>query len=125
MLAPQHFLLFGGGWHNPLILEDFKRLLSGDAGVLPEHEQIFRRVANPQAEVVWSDAYGLNSQYMEARIFADMAKCKITGEPFSFPPEPPVAAVPPSEASLPAPAKTTGTLVPRSQRLAASKQKAL
>mgnify|MGYP000755210655 FL=1 len=85
MLAPQHFLLFGGGWHNPLILEDFKRLLSGDAGVLPEHEQIFRRVANPQAEVVWSDAYGLNSQYMEARIFADMAKCKLTGEPFSFP----------------------------------------
>ena len=28
---------------------------------------------------------GYSGAYMEARIFADMAKCRITGEPFSFP----------------------------------------
>ena len=85
LLKPGYFLIFGGGWKNPLALEDFKNLLSGKAEVLPEHLEIFEKIKNPQANVSWSDRYGYNGQYMEARIFADMAKCCLTREPFSFP----------------------------------------
>ena len=85
LLKPEYFLIFGGGWKNPLALEDFKNLLAGKAEVLPEHYEIFDTIKTPQAAVDWSDRYGYNGQYMEARIFADMAKCCLTGEPFSFP----------------------------------------
>lgn len=83
--TPNHFLVFGGGWNNPVIMEDFKALLCGTAEVLPEHKEIFAQIRNPQAKVEWSDKYGYNGKFMEARIFADMAKCYLTGEPFSFP----------------------------------------
>ena len=82
---PKYFLFFGGGWKNPLVLNDFKNLLNGDAEVLPEHQEIFDQVLTPDAVVRWSDDYGYNGKYMEARIFADMAKCFLTKEPFSYP----------------------------------------
>ncbi len=85
---PQSFLLFGGGWKNPLVLNDFKGLLNGAGVVLPRHADVFARVrsrfSRPPA-VDFSDRYGYSGTYMEARIFADMARCRITGEPFSFP----------------------------------------
>ena len=82
---PKYFLLFGGGWKNPIILNDFKNLLYGKAKVLPEHQKIFDKSILPDAVISWSDKYGYNGKYMEARIFADMAKCYLTKEPFSFP----------------------------------------
>ncbi len=82
---PKYFLVFGGGWLNPIVLSDFKNLLAGKAEVLPEHQEVFNKIFNPAPIVEWSDRYGYNGKYMEARIFADMAKCKLTGEPFSFP----------------------------------------
>lgn len=85
---PNAFLLFGGGWKNPVILNDFKELLKGNGFVLNRHKALFERTkarfsAPPQVD--FSDKYGYSGTYMEARIFADMAKCRITGEPFSFP----------------------------------------
>ncbi len=85
---PQTFLLFGGGWKNPVVLEDFKELIKGNGFVLDRHKDLFQQIksrftATPQAD--FSDKYGYSGAYMEARIFADMAKCRITGEPFSFP----------------------------------------
>ncbi len=82
---PKYFLFFGGGWKNPLIMEDFKNILSNKASVLPEHQHIFNQVINPMAVCKWSDDYGYSGKYMEARIFADMAKCYLTQEPFTFP----------------------------------------
>ncbi len=82
---PKYFLFFGGGWKNPIVLNDFKNLLNGDAEVLPEHQEIFDKLFTPEAIVRWSDDYGYNGKYMEARIFADMAKCFLTKEPFSYP----------------------------------------
>ena len=67
---PKHFLIFGGGWQNPILLGDFKKLLL---------EKI------PDATIEWSDVAGFSGKYMEARIFADMAKCKLLSEPFTFP----------------------------------------
>lgn len=83
--TPDYFLIFGGGWNNPLIRSDFEDLLHGKAGVLPQHKEIFAAAANGKAVVDWSDKFGYNGKYMEARIFADMAKCRLTGEPFSVP----------------------------------------
>ncbi len=82
---PKYFLCFGGGWKNPIVLNDFKNLLHGDADVLPEHQEVFDKLLTPGAVVKWSDEYGYNGKYMEARIFADMAKCYLTKEPFSYP----------------------------------------
>lgn len=86
---PCTFLIFGGGWRNPVAADDFKNLLAGNAPVvLKQHEETFKEILKrfktaPKAE--WSDVYGYSGEYMEARIFADMAYCRITGEPFSFP----------------------------------------
>lgn len=83
--TPDYFLVFGGGWNNPIIMEDFKSLLRRETEVLPEHKEIFAKIKNPKAQIEWSDQYGYNGKFMEARIFADMAKCLLTKEPFSYP----------------------------------------
>ncbi|MBR1648206.1 MAG: anhydro-N-acetylmuramic acid kinase [Alphaproteobacteria bacterium] len=83
--TPDYFLVFGGGWKNPLILNDFRELLTGRAKVLPRHQEIFAKLANKKAQVLFSDDIGYSGKYMEARIFADMAKCFLTKEPFSTP----------------------------------------
>nr|QJR98246.1 anhydro-N-acetylmuramic acid kinase [uncultured Alphaproteobacteria bacterium] len=83
--TPDYFLIFGGGWNNPLIRSDFEALLRGTADVLPQHKKIFAVIANDKVSVEWSDKFGYAGKYMEARIFADMAKCRLTNEPFSTP----------------------------------------
>lgn len=88
MPLPELFLLFGGGWKNPLIKADFSALLRGEGVILPEHQDIFAKIMRrlpPQTEVAPADKYGCSGEYMEARIFADMAWCKITNRPFSRP----------------------------------------
>lgn len=85
---PQTFLLFGGGWKNPLIRCDFEDLLNGRGLVLDRHRSLFEKIRTrfssaPSAD--FSDRFGYSGEYMEARIFADMAYCRIIGEPFSFP----------------------------------------
>lgn len=85
LLKPQYFLVFGGGWKNPVAFNDFQDLVRGRAEVLPEHREVFEQIKIPQAVIEWADRKGYNGQYMEARIFADMAKCCLTQEPFSYP----------------------------------------
>lgn len=82
---PKYFLLFGGGWKNPVVTNDFKNLLFGKADVLPEHADIFGELNHFMPAIEWSDIFGYNGHYMEARIFADMGKCLLTQEPFTFP----------------------------------------
>ncbi|MBO7556724.1 MAG: anhydro-N-acetylmuramic acid kinase [Alphaproteobacteria bacterium] len=83
--TPDNFLVFGGGWNNPIIFEDFKNILHQKTIVLPQHQEIFSKIANPKAQISWSDNFGFSSKYMEARIFADMANCKINNIPYSTP----------------------------------------
>ena len=82
---PGHFLLFGSGWKNPVILEDFKNLLRGKGLILPQHYNIFRSLAQNDPVVEPADKFEFSARYMEAQILADMARCRLTGEPFSFP----------------------------------------
>lgn len=87
-VMPKMFLLFGGGWKNPLVKEDFIALLNKKGLILPEDMEIFSsiwaRLGN-DIIVEWADVYGFSGEYMEARVFADMAYCRIIKQPFSFP----------------------------------------
>ncbi|MDR2901999.1 MAG: anhydro-N-acetylmuramic acid kinase [Lactobacillales bacterium] len=70
---PSDFVLFGGGWHNPVARQAFEDLLSGKGYVLPEHTHVFEKIVNrfkKQPTFVMSDL----GKYMEARIFADTAR---------------------------------------------------
>jgi len=85
---PQTFLLFGGGWKNPLIRKDFQDILNKKSVILDRHQELFARIYSRftvPPVVDFSDRFGYSGEYMEARIFADMAYCRIIGEPFSFP----------------------------------------
>ena len=86
--TPRAFLLFGGGWKNPLIRNDFQDLLNGNGIVLERHKALFEKILSrfeTSPEIDFSDRFGYSGEYMEARIFADLAYCRITGEPFTFP----------------------------------------
>ena len=80
-----HFLLFGGGWKNPIVRQDFEDLIKGNAPILAEHSKIFSKIKINSPKIKWADEYGFSGQYMEARIFADMAKCCLSGETFTTP----------------------------------------
>ena len=85
---PHTFLLFGGGWKNPLIRQDFQTLLAGKGLILKQHQNLFSRILSRffrSPEVFFSDRIGYSGEYMEARIFADMAYCRIIKEPFTLP----------------------------------------
>ncbi|MBR1948975.1 MAG: anhydro-N-acetylmuramic acid kinase, partial [Alphaproteobacteria bacterium] len=82
---PKYFITFGGGWKNPIVLNDFRDLLSGKSEVLPEHKSVFSGIKNQNAIISSSDNYGYSSQYMEARIFADMAYCLDNNIAYSTP----------------------------------------
>jgi anhydro-N-acetylmuramic acid kinase len=92
---PAHFALCGGGWNNPISCEGFRALLAGDfadSPVLPEHTELFTKIQTRMvsenscaAHCAPSDFYGFDGGAMEARIFADAARCRLIGEPFSLP----------------------------------------
>jgi anhydro-N-acetylmuramic acid kinase len=93
VLMPICFILCGGGWNNPVSRGHFEQLLSGNFNkvpILPEHKDIFAEISermknSGKTEVALADAFGFSSQYMEARIFADAAVCRIKGIPFTLP----------------------------------------
>lgn len=89
---PRSVLLFGGGWQNPVMFEAFKMLISGDVGcvILPEHQELHdalqgRLLDSGVPDVQYSHVCGIDDRMMEARIFADMARCKVKGIPFTVP----------------------------------------
>lgn len=89
VMMPEYFLLFGGGWNNPLMTDDFTALLHGGENiVLPQHRALFERMRSRFAQsphIARTDRYGISGQYMEAGILADLARCKIKNIPFTTP----------------------------------------
>ena len=90
MPLPERILLFGGGWHNPLSLADFKMILQEKTlpVVLDSHQKIFSDIfarCKTAPQIDFSDAFGISGQYMEARIFADLARCYFEKIPFCYP----------------------------------------
>jgi len=86
---PKYFMLFGGGWKNPIIYSDFQNILHGRGIILAQHQQIARQILNrlrgQKFALGLSDVFGISSKYMEARIMADMAYCFLMHIPFTKP----------------------------------------
>ena len=82
--VPSRFILFGGGWKNPLVKQTFGELLCVNGYILPEHEKQFaalhkKIMQKPQVE---NSAFG---DYMEARLFADLAYYKLQSKAWEIP----------------------------------------
>ena len=68
---PMHYILAGGGWRNPVIQAEFSTRL--------------KQVIGTQALATTADAFGWDSQAMEAQIFAHFAVRSVQGKPLSLP----------------------------------------
>lgn len=81
---PKQIMLFGGGWHNPIIREDFEKLLHGEGVVLSEHKRRINRLAQrmPSRLKIRYSSFG---DYMESRLFADMARYYLAGQTWELP----------------------------------------
>ena len=78
---PSDFILFGGGWKNPIVKEDFENLLERRGLVLADHQKAFedftkRMQSKPQVR------YSNYGTFMEARLMADMARFKLENKPW-------------------------------------------
>ncbi len=68
--VPKTWILTGGGWYNPVILEELKERLTKKLGAVA---------------IFTADQIGWNNQAMEAQIFAYLAVRSLQNKPFSFP----------------------------------------
>ena len=67
------FIVFGGGWKNPIIIKSFENILNGDGYILPAHEQAFKSLRERINNKIYIE-YSKFGDFMEARLMADMAK---------------------------------------------------
>ena len=81
---PSQMVLFGGGWKNPIVRQSFENLLSGKGFILPEHTAKFAELCGRFAHVptIKQSNFG---DYMEARLFADLARYKLEGKAWEIP----------------------------------------
>lgn len=78
------FILFGGGWKNPIVRASFEDILNGRGFILAEHKQQFdnfiaRLKNSPQIK---NSSFG---DFMEARLMADMAYYKLENKVWELP----------------------------------------
>lgn len=81
---PNNFILFGGGWKNPIIRHSFDALLRGDSYVLPQHKKDFDSIQQ-RLKGVPVIKYSRFGKMMEPRLFADMARYKIENKAWPIP----------------------------------------
>lgn len=80
---PSNFILFGGGWKNPVVQKDFELLLDPKGPFLPEHKIHFERLRkNIKGKI--DVHYSVFGEYMEARLMADMARFRLENKPWDF-----------------------------------------
>lgn len=81
---PNKMILFGGGWKNPVVKETFEQLLKGNGYILPEHQEQFTKLQNRFSSLpeVCNSNFG---DYMEARLFADLARYKLDNKAWEIP----------------------------------------
>ena len=81
---PNTFVLFGGGWNNPVAFNAFANLLNGKGYELFEHKEVFSEIRNRFTQEI-KFVYPENAQYMEARLVADMAYFFELKQPWTTP----------------------------------------
>ena len=81
---PEKFVLFGGGWKNPVVRQSFEQLLHYKGFVLPEHKQAFSALKQRFKKLPYLKQTPLGD-FMEARLMADMAYYRLTNRPWELP----------------------------------------
>ena len=81
---PPHFILFGGGWKNPVVCKNFEALIAGKGYILSEHKAQFENFLKrfKKRPTVKYSAFG---EMMEARLFADLARYKLENRAWEIP----------------------------------------
>ncbi len=81
---PNAIILFGGGWKNPVTKNSFEMLIKGEGYVLPEHKDLFASLVSrfQTSPIIKNSTFG---EYMEARLFADMARYKLANKAWEMP----------------------------------------
>ena len=79
---PSKIILFGGGWKNPIVRESFEAILSGKGYILPEHKEQFSKFIKNLNPTIINSKFG---DYMEARLFADLARYKLENKMWEIP----------------------------------------
>lgn len=82
---PPQIILFGGGWKNPLVMQSFTDILSGNGYVLSEHRQQFARLRQRFNLTLPAIKFSVFGQFMEARLFADMAYYRLQNKVWELP----------------------------------------
>ncbi len=78
------FILFGGGWKNSVVLSTFNHLLQGKDYVLPEHQSSFAQFLSRLKKPL-KVRYSTFGEFMEARLFADLARYKLENKVWEIP----------------------------------------
>lgn len=81
---PAQIVLFGGGWKNPVVRTSFEKLLRGEGYVLPQHQKQFANLQKRFAETLAIRSSKFEG-YMEARLFADLARYKLEERAWEIP----------------------------------------
>ena len=81
---PHDIMLFGGGWKNPIILQSFKNILSGNGYVLDEHKNQFKSLLKRFKRPLNVTISNMG-KFMEARLFADMAFYRLENKVWELP----------------------------------------
>ena len=79
-----NFILFGGGWKNLVARRSFDNILLGKAPALPQHAKLFadfRQRLGKKPNIKYSDL----GEFMEARLFADLARYYLEGKTWNLP----------------------------------------
>ena len=81
---PNQIILFGGGWKNPVVRQSFDNIIQGKSYILPEHQEQFKKLYSKFTEqpIVRNSNFG---DYMEARLFADLAIYKLEDRAWEIP----------------------------------------
>ena len=81
---PNDIILFGGGWKNPVTRDVFEALLFGESFILPEHIEMFDKL-NKRFDDKVNVRNSCFGDYMEARLFADLARYKLENKSWEVP----------------------------------------
>ena len=81
---PPSYILFGGGWKNPVASTAFANLIKNSGYVLPEHRNAFAGYAERFATEP-TVRYSNFGEYMEARLFADLAHYRLENRAWEIP----------------------------------------
>lgn len=81
---PDQIILFGGGWKNPIVMQSFNDLLNGKGYILEEHKTLFNNfLTRIPSNIKIKISYF--SEYMEARLIADLARYKLENKVWELP----------------------------------------